>query len=141
MKLKVSIASRTTMQIAKLFLVASYLSISFKTESFLFPNSFLIEIKYRNSKNTYNRIYAEHQKSHPKPCVFSEKNNNLISFILHATKTDDIILQNKENQINENQKTIHKKVGIYIHIPYCRQRCKYCNFAIVSSHAYSVFSY
>lgn len=24
-----------------------------------------------------------------------------------------------------------KKVGLYIHIPYCRKRCYYCNFAIV----------
>jgi coproporphyrinogen III oxidase-like Fe-S oxidoreductase len=23
------------------------------------------------------------------------------------------------------------KIGLYIHIPYCRQRCRYCNFAIV----------
>jgi coproporphyrinogen III oxidase-like Fe-S oxidoreductase len=25
----------------------------------------------------------------------------------------------------------HESVGLYIHIPYCRQRCRYCDFAIV----------
>ena len=25
----------------------------------------------------------------------------------------------------------HNNVGLYIHIPYCRQRCRYCDFAIV----------
>lgn len=38
-----------------------------------------------------------------------------------AATTDD------ESTTNQNDATI----GFYVHIPYCRQRCRYCDFAIV----------
>eukprot|EP00532_Pseudo-nitzschia_australis_P001906 CAMPEP_0168194882 /NCGR_PEP_ID=MMETSP0139_2-20121125/19491_1 /TAXON_ID=44445 /ORGANISM="Pseudo-nitzschia australis, Strain 10249 10 AB" /LENGTH=697 /DNA_ID=CAMNT_0008118563 /DNA_START=144 /DNA_END=2237 /DNA_ORIENTATION=+ len=41
------------------------------------------------------------------------------------TKDCNSEMQNKKN-INGNN-----NVGLYIHIPYCRQRCRYCDFAIV----------
>ena len=46
----------------------------------------------------------------------------------------------QEQNNNDNQGILHKvnnsnnnnnKIGFYIHIPYCRKRCRYCDFAII----------
>ena len=45
--------------------------------------------------------------------------------------------QQQEEEQEEEEQHLHpssphtSKVGLYIHIPYCRQRCRYCDFAIV----------
>ncbi|VEU34105.1 unnamed protein product [Pseudo-nitzschia multistriata] len=41
--------------------------------------------------------------------------------------------ENYENELHTsyNRNNTNGNVGLYIHIPYCRQRCRYCDFAIV----------
>lgn len=45
-----------------------------------------------------------------------------------VTKTT---LQSSPSSYQNEVSNKKKKIGIYIHIPYCRKRCRYCDFAIV----------
>ncbi len=44
-----------------------------------------------------------------------------IGFVSAGTEIDDVTCQDEKETA----------FGLYIHIPYCRQRCRYCDFAIV----------
>jgi oxygen-independent coproporphyrinogen-3 oxidase len=44
-----------------------------------------------------------------------------------VTENDDVILDDDENDDDDDSPLL----GMYVHIPYCRRRCNYCDFAIV----------
>jgi len=59
-----------------------------------------------------------------------------IGFISTSYDADaNVLFGNRGNKTDNN-------VGLYIHIPYCRQRCRYCDFAIVpiGDHRHSTIS-
>lgn len=57
-----------------------------------------------------------------------------IGFISTSYDADtNVLFGNRSNKTDNN-------VGLYIHIPYCRQRCRYCDFAIVPIGDHSTIS-
>ena len=39
--------------------------------------------------------------------------------------------ENASDSVDDTNHHSAGKVGLYVHIPYCRRRCRYCSFAIV----------
>ncbi len=55
---------------------------------------------------------------------------------LHLLNTVHYSLQPEANSLNSFSQKITKLAGIYLHIPFCRQGCTYCNFHFTTSLRY-----
>jgi len=54
------------------------------------------------------------------------------SKLYEKKNTDELNIDYHQKHHRHNvKKSLDESKGIYIHIPYCRRRCKYCDFAIV----------
>ena len=50
---------------------------------------------------------------------------NSFSFLKLQTTPNDVVVDNDDDDDDD------APLGVYVHIPYCRRRCNYCDFAIV----------
>ena len=72
-----------------------------------------------------------HKERQTSPCLshlLSRKGRNRIKLKLSKLEEQG---DYSDTVIGANSRARHDKVGLYVHIPYCRRRCRYCNFAIL----------
>ena len=57
----------------------------------------------------------------------TSSSSSSLSTVSNPDSTSTRIIEEYEKQQQDQEKDI----GLYVHIPYCRRRCRYCNFAIL----------
>ena len=95
------------------------------TFSFVRPTITSPTNQFNHGYHNYKHKYT-HENIHYKPeSRFSS------SSLMYAEERE---CENKNEQLmmaTTTKKEKTKKTGFYVHIPYCRKRCRYCDFAII----------